>query len=94
MKAKLYQYNRNTDDVYDDVVEKVTNIKICPYNQDTKISFGTYTYPESTGYYIVKGNIDIKIGDEIEFMGERHTVLEVKDNWIFNKIVNITVLLK
>lgn len=94
MKAKLYQYNRNTDDVYDDVVEKVTNIKICPYNQDTKINFGTYTYPEATGYYIVKGNIDIKIGDEIEFMGERHTVLEVKDNWIFNKIVNITVLLK
>ena len=35
-----------------------------------------------------------KQGDEVEFRGERHTVLEIKDNWIFNKIVNITILVK
>ena len=45
-------------------------------------------------YFIVKGNVDIKQGDEVEFKGERHTVLEVKDNWIFNKVVNITILVR
>lgn len=94
MKATLYQYNRKTDDVYDDNIDRVIPIKICPYNQDLKVNFGTYSYPEATGYYIVKGNVDIRIGDEVEFRGERHTVLEVKDNWIFNKIVNITILVK
>ena len=94
MDATLYQYNRTSDDVYDDVDITEVDIKICPYSQDIKVNFGTYSYPEATGYYIIKGNVDVKIGDEVEFRGERHTVLEVKDNWIFNKIVNITILVK
>jgi hypothetical protein len=95
MKGYLYQYNRNQDNnPYDDEDIKKIPIKLCPYNQDIKVSFGVYSHPEATGYFIVKGNIDIKQGDEIEFRGERHTVLEVKDNWIFNKIVNITILIK
>lgn len=94
MDAILYQYNRTSDEVYDDMDIIETPIKLCPYNQDTKINFSTTSYPEATGYFIVKGNIDIKEGDEIEFRGERHTILEVKDNWIFNKIENITILIK
>lgn len=95
LDGTLYQYNRNVDDnPYDDEDIIEIPIKLCPYNQDTKVSFGVYSTSEATGYFIVKGNVDIKQGDEIEFNGERHSVLEIKDNWIFNKIVNITVLLK
>lgn len=95
MKGFLYQYNRNNDNnLYDDEDIKKIPIKLCPYNQDNKVKFGVYTYPEATGYFIVKGDVDIKQGDEVEFRGDRHTVLEVKDNWIFNKIVNITILVK
>ena len=94
MDGFLYQYNRESDDVYDDNVESIIPIKLCPYNQDLKVNFGVYTNPEATGYFIVKGNVDVRIGDVVEFRGERHTVLEIKDNWIFNKIVNITILIK
>lgn len=95
MSGYLYQYNRNNDNnPYDDEDIIKIPIKLCPYNQDIKVSFGTYSHPEATGYFIVKGNVDIKQGDEVEFRGERHTVLEIKDNWIFNKIVNITILVK
>ena len=84
----LYQYNRNlSNDPYDDEDINKVPIKLCPYNQDLRVSF-------ATGYFIVKGNIDIRIGDVIEFNGEKHSGLEVKDNWIFNKIVNITILVK
>ena len=95
MKGFLYQYNRNSyNNPYDDEDIQKIPIKLCPYNQDIKVKFGVYSYSEALGYFIVKGNVDIRQGDEIEFRGERHTVLEVKDNWIFNKVVNITVLLK
>jgi len=95
MDGKLYQYNRNSDtSPYDDEDITEVPIKLCPYNQDLKVAFGVYSHPEATGYFIVKGNVDIRQGDEIEFKGERHSVLEIKDNWIFNKIVNITILVK
>ena len=95
MDAKLYQYNRNVDNnPYDDEDITEVDIKVCPYNVDVKVKFGIYTNQEDTGYYIVKGNVDIKEGDQIEFNGERHTIMEVKDNWIWNKIANITILVK
>ena len=94
MDAKLYQYNRGIVGVYDDEDIKEVKVKICPYNADTSIKFGIYTDQEDTGYYIVKGNVDIREGDQIEFRGERHTIMKVKDNWIFNKIVNMTILIK
>lgn len=95
LPAKLYQYNRNVDNnPYDDEDITEINIKICPYNEDLKERLGVYTHPEATGYFIVKGNVDIQIGDVVEFRGEKHTVLEVKDNWIWNKIENITIAVK
>lgn len=95
MKAKLYQYNRNNDNnPYDDEDIQTIDIEVCPYNVDQKERFGIYTHPEATGYYIVRGNIDIKTGDQIEFNDEVHTILDVKDNWIWNKVVNITIAVK
>lgn len=94
MSAKLYQYNRGTSGAYDDEDITEVNVKICPYNANTNIKFGLYTDQEDTGYYIVKNNVDIKEGDQIEFRGERHTIMEVRDNWIFNKVVNITIRIK
>lgn len=95
MKATLYQYNRNnSDNPYDDEDIQIKNIKVCPYNVDMKERFGIYSHPEATGFYIVKGNVDIRTGDQIEFFNERFTVLEVKDNWIWNKVANITIAVK
>lgn len=94
-KATLYQYNRNAvNSPYDDEDIQTLDIKVCPYNVDMKDMFGVYTHPEATGYYIVKGNIDIQVGDQIEFYNKKFTVLEVKDNWIWNKVANITILVK
>lgn len=95
MKAKLYQYNRTDDDnPYDDMNIRIKNVRVCPYNVDTRINFGIYTHPEATGYYIVKDCVDVRIGDQIEFQGNKYTILEVKDNWIWNKIANITIAVK
>lgn len=95
IKAKLYQYNRGTNNsYYDDEDINIIDIKLCPYSSDSKVAFGTYTHPEATGYYIVKANIDIRKGDQIEFNGEKHTILEIKDNWIWNKVVNLTIVVK
>lgn len=95
-KATLIQNNRTTteDDYYDDQNKQEVEIKVCPYNVDQTVRFGEYTTPEATGYFIVKGNVDIQTGDQIEFRGEKHTILEVKDNWIWNKVENITIIVK
>ncbi len=95
MKATLYQYNRKDDNnPYDDENVREKKVRVCPYNVDLKQSFGIYSHPEATGYYIVKDCTDIRIGDQLEFGGQRFTILEVKDNWIWNKIANITILVK
>ena len=94
MKGTLTKYNRGTSGVYDDEDKKEVPIQLCPYNQDIRVVFGTYTIPEAEGYYIVKSNVDVKEGDQITFMGKTYTVIKVKDNWIWNKIVNYTVAVK
>lgn len=91
LKAKLYQYNRNINDVYDDEDIEEVPLKLCPYNADTKQKFSEDTVVKAKGYYIVKRDTDIREGDQIEFRGKRFTVLEVIDNWIFNRIENIII---
>ena len=93
MQAKLIKYNRRGTGVYDDEYTAEEQIKLCPYNQDIKVVFGTYTVPEAEGYYIVKAK-DIKEGDQIVFQGNTYTVIKGKDNWLWNKIVNYTVAVK
>jgi hypothetical protein len=94
MKGTLTQYNRVSTGVYDDEYKKTIPIKLCPYNQDIRVAFGTYTIPEAEGYYIVKSNVNIKEGDQITFQNKTYTVLKVKDNWIWNRIENYTVAVK
>lgn len=94
MKGTLTQYNRGVSGVYDDEDQKTVSVQLCPYNQDVRVAFGTYTVPEAEGYYIVKSSVDVKEGDQITFMDKTYTVIKVKDNWIWNKIVNYTVAVK
>lgn len=96
MKATLRQYNRkNNDEFFDDTNYREINIWCCPYDKDDKINFSEYTTNEATGYYQVSKDTDIRVGDQIKFEGtynstpdDFHTVLEVKDEWIFNHIEN------
>lgn len=91
--ATLKQYNRNEVDIYDDQDITSIQIKLCPYNEDITVKFGRDTINEAKGYFIVK-NIDVKVGDQIIYNGNTFTILEVRDNWIFNKIESISVAVK
>ena len=102
LKAQLVKYNRpvEIDDdtvstgVYDDEYTTTEDIVLCPYNQDIRVAFGTYTVPEAEGYFIVKRATDVKEGDQIIFNGDTYTILKVKDNWLWNRIENFTVAVK
>lgn len=94
MKATLIKHNRKQTGVWDDEYTESVPIILCPYNQDIRVAFGVYTIPEAEGFYIVKNTTDIKEGDQITFNDQTFTVLKVKDNWIWNKIVNYTVAVK
>lgn len=94
MKATLIKRNRKQTGVWDDEYTESVPIQLCPYNQDIRVAFGMYTIPEAEGFYIVKNTTDIKEGDQITFQGKTYSVIKVKDNWIWNKIVNYTVAVK
>ena len=95
IKATLIQYNRNNEDsIYDDEDQTTTTIKICPYNIDNDINFGTYTTPEATGYFITKRQYDVKEGDQIEFQNKTYTILRVMDGWQFNRIENYVLAVR
>lgn len=94
-KANLLQYNRNEgNEIYDDEDIKTTQIVLCPYNQDINVAFGKYTVPEAEGYFIIKRATDVKEGDQIEYDGRVYIILQVRDNWIFNRIESYTVAVK
>ena len=95
IKATLIQFNRNDkDSIYDDEDQKTITIKVCPYNIDNSINFGTYTTPEATGYFITKRQYDVKEGDQLEFLGKTYTILNVMDGWQFNRIENYVLAVK
>ena len=95
MQATLIQYNRNSEEnIYDDQDQQEVDIVVCPYNVDQAERFGIYTIPEATGYFIVKNNTDVKEGDQVVFQEHTYTVLQVNDNWIWNKIANISIAVK
>lgn len=95
MSASLIQYNRNNEEnIYDDQDQQTIDIVVCPYNVDQAVRFGIYTIPEATGYFIIKNNVDVKEGDQIVFNNKTYTILQVNDNWIWNKIANISVAVK
>ena len=94
MKATLIQNNRNESSIYDDQDKNYIDIKICPYNVDQAIKFGVYTIPEAKGYFIVKHGTDVREGDEIIFNNHTYVVLQVNDNWVWNKIADIGLMVK
>ena len=94
MRGTLTIYNRGVSGVYDDEDTKSINIKLCPYNADIKVAFGTYTVPEAEGYFIIKSKVDVREGDTITVGGRTFTIIKVKDNWLWNKIENYTVAVK
>ena len=95
IKAKLIQFNRNNESsIYDDEDQKTITIKVCPYNVDNSIRFGTYTIPEATGYFITQRKYDVKEGDQLEFLGKTYTILKVMDGWQFNRIENYVLAVK
>ena len=95
MNAKLIQYNRNdSESIYDDQDKQEIDIVVCPYNVDMAERVGIYTIPEAKGYFIIKNNVDVREGDQLIFMNDTFTILEVKDNWIWNKLANISIAVK
>lgn len=94
MRGTLTKFNRGVSGVYDDEDKNSVPIKVCPYNQDVRVAFGTYTMPEAEGYYIVKSSVDVKEGDQITFQGRTYTIIKVKDNWLWNNIESYTVAVK
>lgn len=103
MKATLRQFNREEDNaVFDDQNYRDITIKCCPFDVDSSINFGVYTHPEATGYYQVPNWVDVKEGDQIQFLGkfgnesdnDFHTILKVSDGYLFNNIENYIIAVK
>lgn len=96
MKATLIQNNRSVDynSPYDDQDKKSLDIVVCPYNVDQAVRFGVYTVPEAKGYFIVKNTVDVKEGDQLVFNDITYSILDVQDNWIWNKIANYIIAVK
>lgn len=93
--ATLIQYNRNDEDsIYDDEDKTELDIVVCPYNVDQAIRFGIYTIPEATGYFIIKSKVNVREGDQLIFNNQQYTILKVQDNWLWNKIANISIAVK
>lgn len=95
MKATLIQNNRSNDNSpYDDQDKKSVDIVVCPYNVDQAVRFGVYTVPEAKGYFIVKNTVDVKEGDQLVFNDITYSILDVQDNWMWNKIANFIIAVK
>lgn len=106
-KAILRQFNRNeNNDIFDDQNYKEITIKCCPFDIEQGVRFGIYTVPEAKGYYQVPRHVDVLEGDQIIFIGNKkinndetfkgqiHTILDVQDNWIFNRVENKILAVK
>lgn len=95
INAQLIQFNRNNkNSIYDDQDQQTVSIKVCPYDMSDAIKFGLYTVPEAKGYFQVKRNVDVEEGDQIVFNGKTYTVLNVQDNWLFNRVENKILAVK
>ena len=94
MPAVLVKNNRNESEYYDDQDKIEENIVCCPYNADITDRFGMYTVPEAEGFFILKRCVDVREGDQLIIGDRTFSIIKVKDNWIWNKIVNFTVAVK
>lgn len=87
LRAKLIQHNRNGKSLaYDDEDVQTKDIKLIAYNMDNSITFSTYSVPEATGSFMLRRELDVKEGDEIEFQGKTYSIIKVAEKWIYNRI--------
>lgn len=103
-RAKLIQYNRkNEDNPFDDQDKQEIYIKCCPYDVEQAVRFGIYTTPEAKGGYLVPRWVDVKEGDQLQFIGnylnkrtdnDIHTILEVHDFWLYNRMEYLLLIVK
>lgn len=94
MPAVLIQNNRNESDYYDDQDKKEVNIVVCPYNADMSVRFGIDTVAEAKGYFIVKADTPVKEGDQLKIGDDILSIIDIRDNWIWNKLANIILAVK
>lgn len=94
MPAVLIQNNRNESQYYDDQDKQEVDIVVCPYNADMSVRFSEYTVKEAKGYFIVKAGTPVKEGDEIVFEGTTFSIIDMRDEWIWNKVANIILAVK
>lgn len=94
MPAVLIQNNRNESDYYDDQDKQELNIVVCPYNADMSVRFGIDTVAEAKGYFIVKADTPVKEGDQLKIGDNILSIIDVRDNWIWNKLANIILAVK
>lgn len=94
MPAILVKNNRGESGYYDDQDKIEEEIVCCPYNVDMTDRFGMYTVPEAEGFFILKRCVDVREGDQLIVGNRTFSILKVKDNWIWNKVVNFTVAVK
>lgn len=98
--AKLKKYNREeSNSAFDDQNYTEEIIRVAPYNADNKIIFDIYTTRDAIGYYQIPADVDVRVGDQIKLLGrysdnEFHTIMQVKDSWIFNRVENKIVAIK
>lgn len=96
-KATLIKHNRSNSGIFDDEDIEITTIKVIPYSVDLAVRFGVYTIPEATGYFQVGRSVDVKEGDQIQFIGKflntdldltkrTLSVIKVEDAWLFNRV--------
>lgn len=93
-QAILIKNNRNESSYFDDQDKSEQKIVVCPYNVDQAVRFGIYTVPEAKGYFILKNTVDVREGDQLKIGGRTYSILDVQDNWIWNKIANFIVAVK
>lgn len=94
LKAILVQNNRGTSTYYDDQDKTEIEIKVCPYNHDQLVRFGIDTTDVGKGYFIVKKDTPVEEGDQLIFNNHTYSIIEVHDNWLWNKIANIILVVK
>ena len=55
---------------------------------------GIDTLAEAKGYFIVKGKTPVKEGDQLIFGNHTFSIIDVRDDWIWNKLANIIIAVK
>ena len=70
------------------------NAKLIQYNRNDSESIYDDQDKQEIDIVVCPYNVDVREGDQLIFMNDTFTILEVKDNWIWNKLANISIAVK